>query len=290
VSKVRPWFAAIIAAALLAVGACQSAPDDIPVTFERGKIRIGGNILERLGIDPEAARATADKSPDDDWLKVFNLALLDLITGAAKPGDRFPIVVYAHGCGGMTPNSHAHVSMLEDLGDYVVVAPDSFARKRPQSCWSPGAVDLGATRVARGLRRAELVHALDRVARLPWVDKDNIFLVGHSQGGGMVLGYAGEVRIKGRVSLNGACYSRFPRAGITGNGLRPDEAVLVFDSGRDPWFARYYSECPEMARRHPNGRLVHDADDDGHNLIAQPKYRAILEAWLKELSAQSPTR
>ncbi len=267
---------------ILVLGACQTTPEDIHVTFERGKVRIGGNILDRLAIDPEKARTTADKSANDDWLKVHNLALLDLVTRAAKPDDRFPVIIYAHGCGGMVPNSHAHVAMLEGLGDYVVVAPDSFARKRPIHCWSPGVINLSATQTVRNLRRVEMIHAVDRIARLPWVDKKNIFLIGHSQGGGVVMGYAGDIRIKGRVSLNGGCYTRFPGTGSTGNGLRRDEQVLVFDSGHDPWFKKWYTECPEMARYHSNGRLVHDPEDGGHNLIVQPKYLAIFKAWMKE--------
>ena len=182
----------------------------------------------------------------------------------------------------MVPNSHAHVAMLEGLGDYVVVAPDSFARKRPIHCWSPGVINLSATQTVRNLRRVEMIHAVDRIARLPWVDKKNIFLIGHSQGGGVVMGYAGDIRIKGRVSLNGGCYTRFPGTGSTGNGLRRDEQVLVFDSGHDPWFKKWYTECPEMARYHSNGRLVHDPEDGGHNLIVQPKYLAIFKAWMKE--------
>ena len=263
---VAPAGPAFLIAAALVLGACESAPEDIHVTFERGKVEIGGNILRRLGIDPEKARTIADASTEDDWLKVRNLTSLDLVTRAAKPGDRFPVIVYAHGCGGMVPNSHAHVEMLRGLGDYVVMAPDSFARKRPISCWSPGAINLDAAYTVNRLRRAEMIHAIGRVAGYPWVDKTNIFLVGHSQGGGAVLGYAGDVAIKGRVSLNGACYTRFPRTGSTGNGARSDEAILVFHSAHDPWFSRYYSECPEMARFHSNGRLVEDPDDAGHNL------------------------
>ena len=269
--------------AALALTACQASTEDIHVTFDRGAVRIGGNIIDRLGIDREDARTIAGKSMEDDRVKAYNQALLALVTGAAKPDDdRFPVIVYAHGCAGMVLASREHVHMLERLGDYVVVAPDSFARKRPVTCWGPGAVDVDATSVARRLRRAELVHALDRVVRLPWVDKDNIFLIGHSQGGGMAMDYSGDVKLKGRVSLNGACNNRFSRAGLTANGLRPTEAALAFDSGHDPWFARYASDCPEMVKLHSNGRLVVDPDDETHNLIARPKYLAILKAWLKE--------
>ena len=245
-------------------------------------MRIGANIIDRLGINREEARTIAGKSVEEDRVKAYNLALLALVTGAAKPGDHFPVIVYAHGCAGMVPASREHVYMLERIGDYVVVAPDSFARKRPVSCWGPGAVDVDATSAARRLRRAELIHALDRLVRLPWVDKDNIFLIGHSQGGGMAIDYSGDVKLKGRVSLNGACNSRFSRAGLIGNGLQPTEAALAFDSGHDPWFARYASDCPEMIKSHSNGRLVVDPDDETHNLIARPKYLAIITAWLKE--------
>lgn len=268
----------------LLLAACQTAPEDIHVTFERGKMAIGANILERLDIDAGKAGQIADTSPDDDWLKVRNLALFALIAEAAKPDDRFPVIVYAHGCGGMGSTSQAHFAMLEGLGDYVVVAPNSFARKRPIFCWSPGAINLDVAHTVNYLRRTEMIHAVERIARLPWVDKGNIFLVGHSQGGGVVMGYGGDVGIKGRVSLNGACYTRFPRSGSTGNGARSDEAVLVFHSGRDPWFEKWYSECPEMARFHSKGRLVEDVQDGGHNLIAQPKYLAIFKAWLKKLT------
>lgn len=276
---VLPWVAV---AAVMVIGACQTTPEDIDVTFDRGAVRIGANIIDRLGIDRKDARSISGKSAEDDRVTAYNQALLALVTGAAKPDDRFPVIVYAHGCAGMVRASREHVYMLERLGDYVVVAPDSFARKRPPSCWGPGAVDVDATSVARRLRRAELIHALDRMARLPWVDTDNIFLIGHSQGGGMAIDYSGDVKLKERISLNGACNSRFPRAGLTGNGLRATESAVVFESGQDPWFARYASDCPEMVKRHPNGQLIVDPDDQTHDLIVRPKYFAILKAWLKE--------
>ena len=148
--------------AALALTACQASTEDIHVTFDRGAVRIGGNIIDRLGIDREDARTIAGKSMEDDRVKAYNQALLALVTGAAKPDDRFPVIVYAHGCAGMVLASREHVHMLERLGDYVVVAPDSFARKRPVTCWGPGAVDVDATE-----RRPPLKAR--RVSPWPWI-------------------------------------------------------------------------------------------------------------------------
>jgi len=70
---------------VLATGACLVAPDDINLTFDRGAVRIGDNIVERLGIDLKAARTIADASGEVDWQKAYNRAQLDLITQADLP-------------------------------------------------------------------------------------------------------------------------------------------------------------------------------------------------------------
>ena len=139
---------------------------------------------------------------------------------------------------------------------------DSFARARPQYCFANQTVDVALAPQVAAMRRAEINHALKHIAALTWVDPANIFLIGHSQGAGTVAGYAGPVKIRGRVLINGSCNEM-----LGGDGMSDDEVLLSLYSGRDPWFARYSTRCREYVLAHPEGRSIYEARSTSHNLM-----------------------
>ena len=96
--------------------------------------------------------------------------------------------------------------------------------------------------------------------------------MGHSQGGGMVVGYNGGVKIRARIILNGACGVAF------GDGMQDDEALLTFDTGRDPWFRNWSTSCREFVLRHPKGKSIWVAEGSTHDLAISywPTVKALL--------------
>jgi len=252
------WLAATALAAALT--ACVTAGSVAP-TFDRAEVRIAGNVVADYGLDfpaaYERARQKATQAPPN-----FDRARLDELSFKIGPGVKLPIIVYFHGCAGIRIASRGHLEQLATLDDFVVIAPDSFARERPLYCFANHTVDVALAPEVTAMRRAEINHALERIAALPWADPANIFLIGHSQGAGTVAGYAGPVKIRGRVLINGSCN---PMLG--GDGMSDDEALLTLDSGRDPWFTRYSTRCRQYTLAHPHGRSIFEAASTSHNLM-----------------------
>lgn len=166
------------------------------------------------------------------------VALVGQLHRPSRQG-RSPAVVLMHGCGGwQTPVYET----LEDYGRFlsskglVVLNLDSFGPRRN----SGGTVCSSYKRLAaaRDYRTRDAFAALNYLKAQPFVDPDNIFLVGQSNGGSVALiaamaaterRYAGGDGFRGTVAL-------YPWCGATGS-LRPtlSAPLLILGGGRDDW-------------------------------------------------------
>ena len=214
---------------LLALSACASLDPakDVELTWDRAYVRIPG----ALPLAP---------------------AHRHLLPSYLPPGTRYPTVIYMHGAGGLSRSAYGDIDVALEAG-VAVIALDSYARERPGN---PG-VDLSYTcpdgtcwtidRQILAFRTAELAYALERLKQVPWVDQDNVFGWGQSEGVYAIGTYPGAV-FKGRI--------------ITGNGcawgFRAEEPALAVISRRDPYVARHRleftrpSNCLEISGRAGN--------------------------------------
>ena len=114
------------------------------------------------------------------------------------PHGPVPVVVFAHGCGGFDADSAETFRLLAAHG-FAAIAPDHFAR--PDARLGCATADNATPRRGRaaerlaaagpppdgayvGRRLDEISLAVWRVRELPWVDRGQVFLVGHSLGHG----------------------------------------------------------------------------------------------------------
>ena len=170
------------------------------------------------------------------WDAALVLVVLDDITARGRmdaqhvqanlakipPGIKLPTIIYAHGCSGLWSSSL--FAKLANWG-FAVIAPDSFARSgRVATCGS-----AAAWRGTNALRREEIRYAAQQARNLPWVDPDNLFLLGDSEGGGAVTSYGGD-EFKARIASGTSCWRV--------NGSTP---LLVVNFSNDPWMTRGYS-------------------------------------------------
>lgn len=145
-------------------------------------------------------------------------------------GTRFPTVVFLHGCTGI-----GNLPFLEELGrqGYAVVAPDSFARRyRPLQC-DPETSRGGRNLFVYDFRTAELTYALERLPEKSWVDLDNLFLIGASEGGVTAALFRGDV-FNARVIAQWTCTGAPLVAGIDAPKRTPILAIVRED---DPYYA-----------------------------------------------------
>lgn len=145
-------------------------------------------------------------------------------------GTRFPTVVFLHGCTGI-----GNLPFLEELGrqGFAVVAPDSFARRyRPLQC-DPETSRGGQNLFVYDFRTAELTYALERLPALSWVDLDNLFLIGASEGAVTAALFRGDV-FNARVVAQWTCTGAPLVAGIDAPRRTPILAIVRED---DPYYA-----------------------------------------------------
>ena len=143
---------------------------------------------------------------------------------------KIPLVIFLHGCDGLG-SSPGEVSFLA-RNNYAVIAPNSYARKyKPINC-DPYTHRGGLHRGVIFFRLAEAEFAHEIAKTLPWVDKSNIFMMGHSEGGWATAKYTRS--LAGRIITGATCNSGWPEySGISGPR---DEPILAIVASKDPWF------------------------------------------------------
>ena len=230
-------------------------------------------------------RAEDDGGPEATWQGAWIAFPVEFAGGAesltvksmaaamdigAKAQKIWPTVVYIHGCKGHGYSSGIALRVLSDAG-FVVIAPNSFARKnRPETCDTTQKRRIAGSpgRAVTAMRLEEIAYAATATPELPWVDQQNLFIYGHSQGGRVVSAYSGD-GFKA-VATSG---SRCP-AGI---GAPADKPGLYMNAARDPWFHGKPppGKCQTSA---PKGALhAHPVyDTDKHVVLALPEVQIAL--------------
>ncbi len=144
---------------------------------------------------------------------------------------KFPVVVYMHGCTGFADEDRGLIRKIAAAG-YVVVAPDSMARKyRPLQCSSwdkKGGVNL----FVFDFRQAEINFALQEMVGNKWADWDNLFIVGVSEGGLAAAHFRGDI-FRARVITQWTCHGSTWVRGIDGPDTTP---ILSVVRRNDPWY------------------------------------------------------
>ena len=203
------------------------------------------------------------------------------------PGTRFPTVVFLHGCTGI-----GNLPFLDDLGrqGFAVIAPDSFARAfRPLQC-EPGTQRGGRNLFVYDFRSAELTFALERLPDLPWVDLDNLFLMGASEGGVTAALFRADV-FNARVIVQWTCTGAPLVAGIDAPLRTP---ILAIVRENDPFYAAGNTPGQQghcglyMGDRAGSQSLVVGAgrDDTAHDVLGDAGAAAAIFTFLNQAKAR----
>lgn len=178
--------------------------------------------------------------------------------------EKMPVVVYLHGCGGRGNSAHSHIRFFK-LQGFVVFAPDHYTRDdaRTECDISRGIAWAGEHTKRKRIEEAAIVR--DKLRQIDWVDQDNVYLVGHSQGGWAAAHYRTAGDFKGIISIAGAC------------GEKPQyhTPLLTITASQDE-FMRGSITCDQYPAMNANHLLVDGGD---HNFIldtwlAKPERRA----------------
>lgn len=172
------------------------------------------------------------------------------LDSAELPGA---IVLYAHGCDGLSRITDATGRFLAQAG-HAVIAPDSFARaEKPVSC-IPALQRGSLHRRVLAWRQAELAHAMERIADTPALRDRPLVLMGHSEGAITVATLAAPAAP--RIIEGWTCHAGWPE--YRGLNAPRDTAVLALVGANDPWFRLpvLQGDCGAFMQDHPQARSV----------------------------------
>ena len=186
---------------------------------------------------------------------------------ASGPGA--PVALYLHGCTGI--GNYTFFDTLARAG-YAVIAPDSFARRfRPLQC-DPETTTGGKNLFVYDFRLAELTFALERMGELDWIDFDNVFLVGTSEGAVAAALFRAEV-FNARVLTQWTCQGAPLVRGIDAPPATPILAIVGAD---DPYYAaantpQQQGDCGVFMADRPESRSFVLPEGAGHNIYDDPR-------------------
>lgn len=166
----------------------------------------------------------------------------ELASGSQTIAGTWPTVIYLHGCSGVWSGTYTRINFLARNG-YAVIAPVSFARQKyPRSC-NPEKHQGGLYRPTLYMRQNDAGYAIAKAKALPWVDDDNIFLMGLSQGGittATFFSTSPETSVRARIVEGWTCHAGWPEYG--GISAPDSEPVLTLVGSKDPWFQNRWTK------------------------------------------------
>lgn len=241
----------------------------------------------------------ADFNNPQELERVWNASLVRIPQGNGKyisanmrnifqkqiAGKQFPTVIYMHGCAGVWSGTHKRLDILASQG-FAVFAPQSFARaKYPQSC-DPIKHKAGMYRGILKMRQADAAYAISQAKQLSWVDADNIFLMGLSQGGiatATFVSSSSTTTIKARVVEGWTCHAGW--YDYKGLKAAKNEPVLALVGKDDPWFQNRWmrGDCGTyMYKNNGSKSIVFDQPplSTRHELLEDPGVQQIVLKFL----------
>jgi dienelactone hydrolase len=160
---------------------------------------------------------------------------IDALVERYRPSN-LPAVIFLHGCSGLHMTSPQISKMMRAFTDagYVVFAPNSL--DRPHDPYCTGVANPSNTDIYMISKRiGELMMVRERIKQFDWIDQENIFASGHSQGAWAISQYAGT-EFKGLAMMGYPCtYSKFLNAREGVQAPLSVAAISVFGN-RDEWY------------------------------------------------------
>ena len=182
----------------------------------------------------------------------------ELNSGSRTIAGAWPTVIYLHGCTGVWSGTYTRIDFLARNG-YAVIAPVSFARRKyPKSC-DPGKHQRGFYRSTLLMRQHDAGYAIAQARTLQWVDGDNVFLMGLSQGGitaATFFSTSPEKSLRARIVEGWTCHAGW--AEYSGINAPDNEPVLTLFGSKDPWFQDPWTkgDCTRLIDQSNGSRSV----------------------------------
>jgi len=205
-----------------------------------------------------------------------------------KVDKPLPVVIYLHGCTGITTDHDMRWgAFIKGLG-YIAVLPDSMARPgRIPNC-DPKKKKSGAFPQASAMRMEEIRYALEQVQKSAWADASNVFLMGHSEGG-QAAARNTLADFRG-IIISGWTCTNLSRPDFDGIFAPLETPILTLEWDRDSWyeFTPFQGSCANKFGERKKVRQVLFSGTE-HSTYDQREARDAVSQFLKEnLVTKSP--
>ena len=199
----------------------------------------------------------------------------------------YPTVIYMHGCTGIWEGTLHTINFLAKNG-YAVIAPASFARKKyPKSC-EPSTHKGGLYQPTLKMRQNDAGYAIAKAKMLDWVDSENVFLMGLSEGGITTATFSSkdeDMSVKARIVEGWTCHAGWHS--YHGLNAPDNEPVLSLVAKDDPWFQsrQLKGDCGRFMNKSNGSKSIVFADGYlryQHRLLGSKKAKKIVIRFLKQ--------
>ena len=191
-----------------------------------------------------------------------------------------PVLIYLHGCIGITSHDRNWASAINNMG-FIVIMLNSFERPgRISNCDPVAKTNTQAFPRSHEYRQQEITYAIDQVLKSSWADKNNIFLMGHSEGG-IAVARANHNNLAGEIISGWTCTN--PDPAFHGIKAPKEMPVLSIASVDDEWRKGRPSEgkCSNVANNRSNFKGV-DLPGWHHNTYGYAEARQAVQDFLTQ--------
>jgi len=207
------------------------------------------------------------------------------------PKCKIPTVLYMHGSGDFVWGDTYRSWIVNDLG-FAFISPHSHIIKNRPIYKSPA--PKSKYKKVHRLRQAEIKYASRQMRKSTWIDTNNLFLLGNSEGALAAGIYQGN-EFKARIILAWSCEDGY-YSEDTEIGGHTDEPILSIIGTEDEYFGvdskfnhpkhKIQGHCIEALLEHGNSKVV-VLPKAKHNLTDNPytKYEIInfLKFWSRDI-------
>lgn len=206
-----------------------------------------------------------------------------------KVNKHIPTVLYMHGSSGLfTGDTYRHY-IVEEVGA-LFFAPNSFKIKERPTYKSP--TKHKKYLKVHKIRQAEIYQALEKLKKIDFIDNDNLFLMGNSEGGLAAAIYKCR-QFKGRIITAFSCESSYFYDNFK-LGSAKDEPFLNIIGTHDQFFAKksdlnikYQVEGHgiDALKKYTNAKIV-ILSKTKHDITPNPYVKdeivSFLKLWIRE--------
>ncbi len=204
-----------------------------------------------------------------------------------QKNKKYPTVIYLHGCSGIWTGTLWRINYLAENG-FAVIAPPSFAREKyPRSC-DVNVHQGGYYRDIIKIRQNDAGNAIENAKKLPWVDENNIFLMGLSEGGITTATFHSankDQSVNARIVEGWTCHAGWEE--YKGINAPKTEPVLTLLGSKDPWFQNSYTngECTKFINQENGSKSIVYTEGDlsyQHELLENDEVQKLLLEFLQQ--------